>query len=96
MFTTVPKERQSLSAATAAPLAAMPSLAARAMFAPGRTPRYRPPELLRSDAELARARAIFAPALSAASAMAERNGVFRRAEAPASAAEAVFTGGGRH
>jgi hypothetical protein len=64
VLTTVPKERPSLSAATAGPLAAMPSLAVRAAFA--RTP-------------------------SAASAMAERNGVFRRAEALALAVEAAFT-----
>ena len=62
--TTVPKERPSLSAAAAGPLAAMPSLAARAAFA--RAP-------------------------SVASAMAERNGVFRRAEALALAAVAAFT-----
>jgi hypothetical protein len=37
------------------------------------------------------ARAVLAPAPLPASALAERNGVFRRAEAPASAPEAVFT-----
>jgi hypothetical protein len=37
------------------------------------------------------ARAAFARALSAASVMAERNGVFRLAEAPASVQEAAFT-----
>jgi hypothetical protein len=37
-------------------------------------------------------RVVFAPAPSADSAVAERNGIFRRAGAPASAAEAVFTG----
>jgi hypothetical protein len=56
-------EERSLSAATAAPLAAMLSLAVRAAFA---------------------------PALSAATVAAERNGVFPRAEAPASAVEAAF------
>jgi hypothetical protein len=35
---------------------------------------------------------VFAPAPSADSAVAVRNGIFRRAGAPASAAEAVFTG----
>jgi hypothetical protein len=62
-FTTVPKERPSLSAATVGPLAAMPTLAVRVAFA--RAP-------------------------SAASAMGERNGVFRRAEALALAVEAAF------
>jgi hypothetical protein len=61
---TAAKERPSLSAATAGPLAAMPRLTARAAFA--RAP-------------------------SAASAMAERNGVFRRAEALALVVEAAFT-----
>jgi hypothetical protein len=56
VLTTVSKERLSLSAATTGLPAAMPSLAARAAFA---------------------------PALSAVSVLAERNGVFRRAEAPA-------------
>jgi hypothetical protein len=64
VFTTALKERHSLSAATAGLLAAMPSLAARAAFAPAR---------------------------SAASAMAERNGIFLRAEALALAVEAAFT-----
>ena len=59
---------RSLSAATAAPLAAMLSLAVRAEFA---------------------------PALSAATVVAERSGVFPRAEAPASAVEAAFAAG-RH
>jgi hypothetical protein len=36
-------------------------------------------------------RAVLAPAPLAASALAERNGAFRRAEAPVSAAEAGFT-----
>ena len=56
VLTTVSKERLSLSAGTAGLPAAMPSLAARAAFA---------------------------PALSAVSVLAARNGVFRRAEAPA-------------
>jgi hypothetical protein len=61
---TVAKERPSLSAATAGPLAAMPRLEARPAFA--RAP-------------------------SAASAMVERNGVFRRAEALALAVAAALT-----
>jgi hypothetical protein len=64
VFTTAPKEPPSLSAAIAGPLAAMPNLAVRA---------------------------VFAPVPSAATAMAERNGAFRRAEAPALvAAEVAF------
>ena len=40
------------------------------------------------------ARVVFAPAPSAGTVMVERNAVFRRAEAPASVAEAAFTAAG--
>jgi hypothetical protein len=64
VFTTVPKERPSLSETTAGPLAAILRLAVKAAFT--RAP-------------------------SVGSAMAERNEVFRRAEALALAVEVVFT-----
>ena len=62
VFTTVPKEHQSLLVAIVGPLEAMPNLAARVAL---------------NQVPLA------------ASALADRNGVIRRAEARASAAEAV-------
>jgi hypothetical protein len=89
VFTTILKGRQNLFAATEGLLGAMPSLVPKAMFTLGPSPATA--GLSAAMPSLA-ARAAFAPALSAVSGLAERNGVFRRAGAPASAAEAVFTG----
>ena len=82
-LTTDPKGLHSLSPATGGLLAGMPSLVPKAMFT--LVPSAATAEVVAAMPGLT-TRVASAPAPSAASALAGRNGVFRRAEAPASAA----------
>jgi hypothetical protein len=85
-FIRMPSERHGLPAGTAAACAAFTTAPKerRSLSAAIAGPLAAMPNLA--------VRAVFAPEPSAATAMAERNGAFRRAEAPASvAAEVAFT-----
>ena len=85
VITTVSKERHSLPAGKVRARAGLTTVPERRHSLSAVTA-----EPLAAMPSLA-VRVVFAPALSAGTAMVERNGVFRHAEAPASAAEAAFT-----
>jgi len=84
VITTVPKERHSLRAGKVRARAGLTTVPERR-----RSLSVATTGLLAATPSLA-ARVVFAPAPSAVLRPAERNGIFRRAGAPASAAEAVF------